>query len=194
MLSPTTLLAFNLFIFSAFISKHFQGNVVATVTRDESMSVKKHTAKTLLCVSSLLFSATSAFAAGHPQLDNAQAAKVIDSVKSTLAEQHSTGCVAVVDASGSLLAFQRLDGSPAGCVDASIGKARTSALYHAPSLKFMQRLAGGETTVLAIPHAVALGGGFPLTLNGEVVGAVGVSTPKQDIDNQSSEKAAGVLK
>lgn len=158
------------------------------------MSVKKHTAKSLLCVSSLLFSATSAFAAGHPQLDNVQAAKVIDSVKSTLAEQHSTGCVAVVDASGSLLAFQRLDGSPAGCVDASIGKARTSALYHAPSLKFMQRLAGGETTVLAIPHAVALGGGFPLTLNGEVVGAVGVSTPKQDIDNQSSEIAAGVLK
>lgn len=158
------------------------------------MSVKKHTAKTLLCVSSLLFSATSVFAAEHPQLDNAQTAKVIDSVKSTLAEQHSTGCVAVVDASGSLLAFQRLDGSPAGCVDASIGKARTSALYHAPSLKFMQRLAGGETTVLAIPHAVALGGGFPLTLKGEVVGAVGVSTPKQDIDNQSSEKAAGVLK
>lgn len=158
------------------------------------MSVKKHTAKTLLCVTSLLFSATSAFAAEHPQLDNAQAAKVIDSVKSSLAEQHSTGCVAVVDASGSLLAFQRFDDSPAGCVDASIGKARTSALYHAPSLKFMQRLAGGETTVLAIPHAVPLGGGFPLTLNGEVVGAVGVSTPKQDIDNQSSEKAASVLK
>ena len=158
------------------------------------MFVKKHTVKTLLCVTSLLFSATSALAAEHPQLDNAQAAKVIDSVKSTLSGQHSTGCVAVVDASGSLLAFERLDGSPAGCVDASIGKARTSALYHAPSLKFMQRLAGGETTVLAIPHAVALGGGFPLTLNGEVVGAVGVSTPKQDIDNQSSEKAAGVLK
>ncbi|MFU2317433.1 GlcG/HbpS family heme-binding protein [Rahnella sp. PCH160] len=158
------------------------------------MFVKKCTTKTLLCVTSLLFSATSAFAAEHPQLDNAQAAKVIESVKSTLAEQHSTGCVAIVDSSGSLLAFERLDGSPAGCVDASIGKARTSALYHAPSLKFMQRLAGGETTVLAIPHAVALGGGFPLTLNGEVVGAVGVSTPKQEIDNQSSEKAASVLK
>ncbi|THD49127.1 heme-binding protein [Enterobacteriaceae bacterium ML5] len=158
------------------------------------MSVKNITVQALLCASTLLFSATSAFAAEHPQLDNAQAANVIDSVKSTLAEQHSTGCVAVVDASGSLLAFQRLDGSPAGCVDASIGKARTSALYHAPSLKFMQRLAGGETTVLAIPHAVPLGGGFPLTLNGEVVGAVGVSTPKQEIDNQSSEKAAAVLK
>ena len=158
------------------------------------MSVKKHSARALLCAATFLFSATSAFAADHPQLDNAQAANVIDSVKSTLAEQHSTGCVAVVDASGSLLAFQRLDGSPAGCVEASIGKARTSALYQAPSLKFMQRLQGGETTVLAIPHAVALGGGFPLTLNGEVVGAVGVSTPKQEIDNQSSEKAASVLK
>ena len=158
------------------------------------MSVKKRTVQALFCATSLLFSATSVLAAEHPQLDNAQAANVIDSVKSTLAGLNSTGCVAVVDASGSLLAFQRLDGSPAGCVDASIGKARTSALYHTPSLKFMQRLQGGETTVLTIPHAVALGGGFPLTLNGEVVGAVGVSTPKQDIDNQSSEKAASVLK
>jgi len=92
------------------------------------MSVKKRTTRVLLCATTLLFSATSAFAAEYPQLDNAQAAKVIASVKSTLAEQHSTGCIAVVDASGSLLAFERLNGSPAGCVDASIGKARTSAL------------------------------------------------------------------
>lgn len=157
------------------------------------MSVKKNSTRTLVCAVTLLFSATPALAADHPQLDNEQAAKVISSVKSTLTEERSTGCVAVVDASGSLLAFQRLDGSPAGCVEASIGKARTSALYHVPSLKFMQRLQGGENTVLAIPHAVALGGGFPLTINGEVVGAVGVSTPKQEIDNQSSEKAASVL-
>lgn len=132
--------------------------------------------------------------ASAAQLNDAQANQVIASVQSTLKSQNSFGCVAVVDSSGTLLAFQRLDGSPLGCVDASIGKARTSALYRAPTLKFMQRLQNGENTVLSIPHVVALGGGYPLTLNGEVVGAVGVSTPKQEIDNQASQTAAEALK
>jgi len=148
----------------------------------------------LLAPFALALLALSAGYASAAQLNNAQANQVIASVKDNLSSQKSVGCVAVVDASGTLMTFQRFDGAPLGCVEASIGKARTSALYRAPSLKFMQRLQSGETTVLAIPHAVALGGGFPLTLNGEVVGAVGVSTPKQELDNQSSEAAAQSLK
>ena len=147
-----------------------------------------------LSASLLALASGSAFAASHQQLDNAQAAQVINSVKSSLKVENSFGCVAVVDVSGTLLAFERLDGAPLGCVDASIGKARTSALYRAPSVKFMERLQKGETTVLQIPHAVALGGGYPLTLNGEVVGAVGVSTPQQALDNKASETAAQALK
>jgi len=154
----------------------------------------KQSLLSIICAAGVLLTTPCVMAALHPQLDNTQAHQVINSVKTTLTQQHSTGCVAVVNADGKLLAFDRFDGSPAGCVDAAIGKAQTSALYHAPSLKFMQRLQGGETTVLAIPHAVPLGGGYPLTLSGEVVGAVGVSTPKQDIDNQASETAASVLK
>ncbi|MDE1166618.1 MAG: heme-binding protein [Pseudomonas sp.] len=142
----------------------------------------------------LALAGTAAQAATHPQLDNAQALQVITSVKGSLAAEKSFGCVAVVDVSGTLLAFERLDGAPLGCVDASIGKARTSALYRAPSVKFMERLQKGENTVLEIPHAVALGGGYPLTLNGEVVGAVGVSTPVQALDNSASQTAAESLK
>lgn len=126
-------------------------------------------------------------------LNAAQTAQIISQVNSKISAEKSTGCVAVVDAGGLLLAFQRLDGAPPGCVQAAIGKARTSALYHAPSLKFMQRMQQGETTVLAIPQAVALGGGYPLSLHGEVVGAVGVSTPKQELDNSASESAATLL-
>ncbi|MGO4744098.1 GlcG/HbpS family heme-binding protein [Serratia quinivorans] len=143
------------------------------------------------CAMALLASVGTASAS---QLNNSQANQVVASVQSTLKAQNSVGCVAVVDSSGTLLAFQRFDGAPLGCVDASIGKARASALYRAPTLKFMQRLQNGETTVLSIPHVVALGGGYPLALNGEVVGAVGVSTPKQEIDNQASQTAAGALK
>ena len=137
-----------------------------------------------------LIMATTVSQVSAATLDSAHANNIISHVKQSLDAQHSTGCVAVVDAGGTLLAFQRFDKASPGCVDAAIGKARTSALYHAPSLKFMQRLQSGETTVLAIPHALALGGGYPLTEQDEVVGAVGVSTPIQTLDNQASEAAA----
>nr|CBX80827.1 Uncharacterized 15.0 kDa protein in dhaT-dhaS intergenic region [Erwinia amylovora ATCC BAA-2158] len=127
------------------------------------------------------------------QLDNRQTALVIKHVAASLKNEKSTGCVAVLDASGTLLAFQRFDGATPGCVDAAIGKARTSALYRTPSLKFMQRLQNGENAVLAIPHALALGGGYPLTLRHEVVGALGVSTPSQQLENQASQAAAEAL-
>ncbi|WP_067703951.1 MULTISPECIES: heme-binding protein [unclassified Erwinia] len=151
--------------------------------------MKKH----LLAAILLMAAAGGSQAASAPDLNADRAWQVIAQVKSTLAAAHSTGCVAVVDGDGLLLAFQRLDGAPPGCVEASLGKARTSALYHTPSLKMMQRLQKGETTVLAIPQAVALGGGYPLSLKGDVVGAVGVSTPQQELDNQASESAARSL-
>ena len=147
-----------------------------------------------LLAATLLLTTGFAATASAATLTNSQANRVIENAESTIKAQNSTGCAVVVDNDGMLLAFQRLDGATPGCIDAAIGKARTSALYHAPSVKFMQRLQSGETTVLAIPHAVPLGGGYPLTLQGEVVGAVGVSTPKQELDNQASETAAKSLK
>lgn len=151
--------------------------------------------KKMLLLTGALLSASAGHAMAAPvaPLTNQQANQVIDNVRHSLQTQHSVGCVAVVDRAGLLLAFQRFDGAPLGCVDAALGKARTSALYRTPSLTFMQRLQNGETTVLAIPHAVALGGGYPLTLGGDVVGAVGVSTPKQELDNQASQTAASAL-
>lgn len=147
----------------------------------------------LLTAALLTVSAGHAVAAAAAPLTNQQANQLIDNVRHSLQAQHSTGCVAVVDRGGLLLAFQRFDGAPLGCVDAALGKARTSALYRTPSLKFMQRLQNGETTVLAIPHALALGGGYPLTRDDDVVGAIGVSTPKQELDNQASQTAAATL-
>jgi glc operon protein GlcG len=131
----------------------------------------------------------TAGAAERPYLDNAAVAKVVQQAKHEIDTAKTTGCIAVVDEAGGLLFVQRLDNSPAGCVDAAIGKARTSALYHAPTLKLMQRVAAGETGLLTLPHAVPLGGGQPLSVSGTVIGGVGVSTPKQEIDNKASEAA-----
>lgn len=126
-------------------------------------------------------------------LTNAKVRQILNRVSQQVSHNKSTGCVAVTDASGLLLGFERFDDAPPGCVDAAIAKAKTSALYRSPTLKFMQRLQQGQYTVLAIPQAVALGGGYPLKIDQSVVGAVGVSTPQQALDNEIAENIAKAI-
>lgn len=88
---------------------------------------------------------------------------------------HTTGAVAVVDAGGQTLALERLDGTfPAGS-DISVGKARTAALFRMPTATFEKIIRDGRTPMIALDDFTPLKGGVPLTVDGTVVGAIGVS-------------------
>jgi glc operon protein GlcG len=83
--------------------------------------------------------------------------------------------IAVVDHAGNLLAFTRLDGAPLGTIEASCKKARTAALFAAPSKVFEDLLHGGATSLLAFDVVTPSQGGVPIVLEGVCVGAVGGS-------------------
>lgn len=84
-------------------------------------------------------------------------------------------CMAVVDPSGTLVAFDRMDRAPYGCVDAAIAKAKSAALFRVKTAVNMQRVNGDEPAIANLPHMMPLGGGVPIINNDAVVGAVGVS-------------------
>jgi len=84
-------------------------------------------------------------------------------------------CVAVVDQSGQLLAFKRMDNAPVGCIDSSILKGRAAALYRTATDKYMDRANGKEPAIATLPGLVPLGGGSPVKYKDSVIGAVGVS-------------------
>lgn len=87
----------------------------------------------------------------------------------------TTGVVAVVDEGGNLVAVERTDGTfPAGA-RISIGKARTAALFRKPTRAFEEIIGKGRTAMVALEDFTPLQGGVPLTVDGQVVGAVGVS-------------------
>ncbi|HEY8925805.1 MAG TPA: heme-binding protein [Polyangia bacterium] len=90
-------------------------------------------------------------------------------------ERHTTGAVAVVDEGGNLIALDRLDGTFAAASSIAIGKARTAAQFKKPTRFFEDVIAKGRTAMTALPDFTPLGGGLPLTVDGQVVGAVGVS-------------------
>ncbi|CAM3793631.1 heme-binding protein [Paracoccus yeei] len=84
-------------------------------------------------------------------------------------------CVAVVDASGRLLAFSRMDGAGLVSIDVSMGKARTAAFLGKPASAFEKMIDGGKPSMLSVPGAVPLAGGQPVEVDGAMVGAIGIS-------------------
>jgi len=108
--------------------------------------------------------------------------------------RHTTGAVAVVDDGGNLIALDRLDGTFAAASNIAIGKARTAAQFKKPTRFFEDVIAKGRTAMTALPDFTPLGGGLPLTVDGQVVGAVGVSgAASAKEDEELADVAAGAF-
>ena len=85
------------------------------------------------------------------------------------------GAIAVVDEGGNLIAVERLDNTFAAGANISIGKARTAALFKRPTKFFEDVINKGRTAMTTLPDFTPLQGGIPIIVDGEIVGAVGVS-------------------
>jgi glc operon protein GlcG len=87
------------------------------------------------------------------------------------------GVIAVVDDGGNLMALERLDGTFAAGANISIGKARTTVLFKRPTKAFEDIIKNGRTAMVALPDSLftPLQGGIPISVDGQIVGGVGVS-------------------
>ena len=102
--------------------------------------------------------------------------------------------IAIADEGGHLLWLQRLDGAPLISMDIATGKAHTSAMGRRPSKSFADRIADGETSVLSMPGGLTfLEGGEPIMVDGECVGAVGVSGVKSAEDAQIARAGISIF-
>jgi glc operon protein GlcG len=90
--------------------------------------------------------------------------------------------IVVVDDGGYILLLERMDGAQVASVNVGIGKARTAAIYRRPSRVFEEQIKNGRVAALALADATPLQGGVPISLDGKVVGAVGVSGDSPQID------------
>lgn len=116
------------------------------------------------------------------ELTRAGATKVLEAAVTAADQRGRAVSVAVVDAGGHLLAFTRTDRGEPYCVAIAIAKARGAALTRFPTGK--KSPSGNERSdhhALAITLAagpdsfVSMPGGAPVSVEGRVVGAVGVS-------------------
>jgi uncharacterized protein GlcG (DUF336 family) len=95
--------------------------------------------------------------------------------------------VAILDDGGHLKAFSRMDGASMPTIEIAQKKAYT-ALFGVSTKDFFNFIQGDPSLLAGIPtlaRVAAYGGGFPIKVDGEVVGAIGVSgapTVQNDID------------
>jgi glc operon protein GlcG len=106
-------------------------------------------------------------------LDGAR--QVIAAAVAEAKNNNTTGVIAVVDDGGNLMALERIDGTFSAGANISIGKARTAALFKRPTKAFEDIIGNGRTSMVALNDFTPLQGGVPILLDGQIVGAVGVS-------------------
>jgi len=101
--------------------------------------------------------------------------------------------IAIVDDGGHLLWLQRLDGAPP--VSAQIGpaKARTAAIGRRESRLYEEMINQGRSAFLSAPLEGMLEGGVPVWVDGNCVGAVGVSGVKSSEDAQIARAGIAAL-
>ncbi len=116
---------------------------------------------------------------------NLEGAKQVIEAAKTYARQNNApgGVIAVVDEGGSLIALERLDGTFSAGANISVGKARTAVMFKRPTKVFEDLVNNGRTTMVALTDFTPLQGGVPIIIEGQIVGAIGVSgasSAKQD--------------
>ena len=97
--------------------------------------------------------------------------------------------IAVVEPSGELVAFARMDDVPYGAVTLAQQKARTSARFRMTTEDGEKRVQNGRTALLSAEDFVTIGGGVPIIVEGRVVGALGVSGASSSEDGAIAAQA-----
>jgi len=102
--------------------------------------------------------------------------------------------IAVVDPSGSLVYFERMDNTQYGSVRVAIDKARSAAQFRRPTKVFSDLVVSGNMALIGLRGAVPLDGGVPLISDGKIIGAIGVSGGSGPQDGQVVEAGADAVK
>jgi glc operon protein GlcG len=104
--------------------------------------------------------------------------------------------IAVVDTAGQLVYFQRTDNTQTGSILVAQDKAVSSAMLRRSSKVIEDGVAGGGAGIrlLNLRYASALEGGIPLTIDGKIIGAIGVSGVTSAQDGQCAKAGVDGLK
>jgi uncharacterized protein GlcG (DUF336 family) len=131
-----------------------------------------------------------------PSITLEVAKKVAAPALAEAVKNHWEIAVAIVDPSGNLVYYEKMDNTQLGSVSIAQDKARTAARFKRPTKEFQDALASGGAglRVLGLQGVTPVEGGFPLVVDGKIVGGIGASGATSAQDAQCAKAGADSLK
>lgn len=104
-----------------------------------------------------------------------------------------TMVIVFVDDGGNLVYLEKIDNTQIGSIDVAIQKAKTAIAFKRPTKSYEEKVLGGRTVILGISNIMPIEGGLPLVVDGQYIGAIGVSGGSSDQDGVVAKAAADAL-
>ena len=118
------------------------------------------------------------------------AARRIAAAAAVEARADRTSAIAIVDAGGALVYFERLDGTFPAASAVSFDKAHTAATFHHATKDFEDAVHNGRGALTGVKEMTPLQGGVPIVVDGKVIGAVGISGASSAARDEAIARAA----
>ena len=152
-------------------------------------------ALTGLTLAALAVSSGAAQLADRKALTLEVAKQIASAAEAEAVKNKWTVAIAIVDDGGNLVYLEKIDETQIGSINVAIGKAKTAVSFKRPTKAMEDAIAGGRNALLTLGQAGALTleGGLPITFDGKVIGAIGVSGVKSNEDAQVAKAGVDAL-
>ncbi|MDQ3185896.1 MAG: heme-binding protein [Pseudomonadota bacterium] len=101
--------------------------------------------------------------------------------------------IAIVDDGAHLLHLLRLDNTQFGSIEVAIRKAGAAIAFCRPTKVWEEHISDGRMRYLGLPGILPIEGGLPITVNGQFIGAIGVSGVRSNQDAQIAQAGLDAL-
>ena len=101
--------------------------------------------------------------------------------------------IAIVDEGGHLIHLLRRDNTQFGSIEVAIQKARAAIAFRRPTKVWDEHVGEGRLRYLGLPGTLPIEGGLPVVVEGEFIGAVGVSGVRSNEDAQVAQAGLNAL-
>ena len=125
-------------------------------------------------------------------LTSSDAYRMMAACKAEAETHHWDVSIAIVDDGGYLLLFDRMDGAGPMTPAVATAKARTAALSRIPTKALEDRVAE-RPSFLKLPEYLPVQGGMPIKVDGDCIGAIGVSGVQSHEDEQIANAGIAAL-
>lgn len=110
------------------------------------------------------------------------ARKIAAIAETEAAKNNWNVAISIVDDGGNLIYFGKMDNTQTGSIEVSIQKAKTAINFKRSTKVYEDMVAAGRNAILTVPGVLPIEGGVPFVINGQFIGAIGISGAKSTED------------